>query len=183
MSEIRIPDLYDDIIEACRDAAATLKGFEDGDGAIRLCYIPQGAAGVDLLDGNTCYADRYEVVARIRSSGNYVLNRDGRGEPVDTYAFSALKVAACLRAYELELSARSGEKLGEFYDEAHGFAPYKGAALYQMSQDNKVFGLLIVSVSGATQEEDEEVALAAESAMRKWCERTNAHSSTAISIA
>ena len=122
MKDLRISSLFDDIVEGCRDTAATLDSLKSGDGAIRLCYLPQNEFGADQIPWNTCYGDRYEVVARLTEGGNFVINRDGRdGEPVDTYAFSALKVAACLMAYERNSETRhSGDKLGEGYDEEHG---------------------------------------------------------------
>lgn len=184
MKDLRISSLFDDIVEGCRDTAATLDSLKSGDGAIRLCYLPQNEFGADQMPWNTCYGDRYEVVARLTEGGNFVINRDGRdGEPVDTYAFSALKVAACLMAYERNSETRhSGDKLGEGYDEEHGFGPYKGAILYQLSYNYKVFALLVVVVSGGKQEEDEMAALAATDAIEKWCKKINAEHSAPVTV-
>ena len=179
--DIRINGLFDSIIMNCRKRASQLQGFKDGDGAIRLCYLPQNSLGVNALGGGSAFADRYELVARI-DVGNYVLNRGGRGEPVDTYAFSALKVAACLLAYEQGLPARSGEDIGDIYDEKHGFAPYHGAVLYELEQNHQIFALLIVSVSGASQAEDEEVARAAEKTLKAWSDAFGASYSVPVSL-
>ena len=65
MKDLRISSLFDDIIEGCRDTAATLDSLKSGDGAIRLCYLPQNEFGADQMPWNTCYGDRYEVVARL----------------------------------------------------------------------------------------------------------------------
>lgn len=178
---IRINGLFDSIIMNCRKRASELDGFKEGDGAIRLCYLPQNSFGTDIIGIRSAFADRFELVARI-DVGNYVLNRDGRGEPVDTYAFSALKVASCLLAYEKGLPARSGEDIGDVYDEQHGFAPYHGAVLYELEYEHKIFALLIVSVSGASQSEDEEVARAAEKTLKAWSDTIGASYSVPVSL-
>ncbi|MDO4220223.1 MAG: hypothetical protein Q4D22_03285 [Candidatus Saccharibacteria bacterium] len=174
MQYIRIMDLFDRVIKACSDCAKNLEGFMDGDGAVRLCYLPQSSYGRNLLGDFSTYADRYELVSRI-CDGNFVLNRHDRdAEPVDTYAFSALKVASCLVALERGLPARSGENIGNSYNEMHGFAPYKGAILYMLSKNHHAFAMLAVAVSGATQDEDEMAALASEETIRGWCKKNHA---------
>ena len=49
MIKITTCRLFDDIIEACRQKAATLEGFESGDGCIRISYLPQNTMAVDIL--------------------------------------------------------------------------------------------------------------------------------------
>lgn len=184
MEYIRINSLFDGIVEACREKASTLDSLKSGDGAIRMCYLPQNEFGVSQMPMRTRCGDRYEVVSRLTENGNYVINRDGRnGEPVDTYAFSALKAATCLMAYERNSETRrSGNQLGEGYDEEHGFGPYKGAILYQLSLNGKVFALLVVVVSGGKQEEDEKAALAANDAIDQWCSKISAEYSAPITV-
>lgn len=171
MIKITTCRLFDDIIEACRQKAATLEGFESGDGCIRISYLPQNTMAVDILEANTCFADRYELCARISPEGNYVINRGRqRGAPVDTYAFSALKVAACLKAIEMGIGERSGYDLNDLAcDEEHGFASYRGAICYTLCYEHRAFALLVVCASGASAIEDEAVAEAATEAIKKWC--------------
>ena len=156
--------LFNEVIAACRHHAAKLESFASGDGAIRITLIPQGAPLTDLAD-MPYSADRYEFTARITPHGNYVLNRANPDEPpVDTYAFSAMKTAAYLRQYEAN---HSGEpKLREDC----GFACYRGPVGYDIYMNHRIVALLIVCVSGGTEDEDEKVAMAAKSAIAKWCE-------------
>ena len=163
--------LVDNIVEACRQKAAKLEGFASGDGCIRITYLPQCSLASEMPGLMTRFTDRYEATARITPQGNYVINRDRReGSPVDTYSFSALKVAACLKAIELGLSERSGHDLGDLAcDEEHGFASYRGAICYNLLFSHQAFALLIICASGATAIEDEEVAEAAGSAILDWC--------------
>lgn len=154
--------LFNEIIIACRYCAAGLESFKSGDGAIRITLIPQGAPLADLADLPNC-ADRYEFTARVNQHGNYVLNRANPDElPVDTYAFSAMKTAAYLRQYE---SKRDDE-----LREDCGFASYRGPVSFDICLNHRIVALLIVCVSGGTEEEDEMVAMAAKSAIAKWCE-------------
>lgn len=86
-------------------------------------------------------------------------------------------------AYERNSETRrSGNQLGEGYDEEHGFGPYKGAILYQLSLNGKVFALLVVIVSGGKQEEDEKAALAASDAIDEWCSKISAEYSAPITV-
>ena len=153
------------------EIAAKLEGFASGDGCIRITYLPQCGLASEMPGLMTRFTDRYEATARITPQGNYVINRDRReGSPVDTYSFSALKVAACLKAIELGLSERSGHDLGDLAcDEEHGFASYRGAICYNLLFSHQAFALLIVCASGASAIEDEEVAEAAGSAIMDWC--------------
>ncbi len=163
--------LIDDIVLACREKAATLEGFESGDGCIRVCYLPECRVASEMPGIDTQFTDRCEMTARITPQGNYVINRDRReGSPVDTYAFSALKVAACLKSIELGLGGRSGRDLGDLAcDEEHGFASYRGAVCYNLLLSHRAFAMIIACVSGASAIEDEEVADAAATAIQDWC--------------
>ena len=163
--------LIDDIVEVCRNKAAELEGFKNGDGCIRITYLPECSIASEMPEIGTRFTDRYEMTARIVPQGNYVINRDRiDGSPVDTYAFSALKVAACLKAIELGLGGRSGYDVGDLAcDEEHGFACYRGAVCYDLMLSHKAFAMLIVCVSGASAIEDEAVADEATEAIMAWC--------------
>ena len=172
MVEGRFVRLLDGIVEACQKRARSYKSFEEGDGAIRICFIPQGDWGADLPDWPTDLSDRYETVARIRPGGNYVLNRsglDGRCAS-DSYAISALKVASCLRATEIGIGYRSGYDLDNTsLDPQHGFLQQRGALCYQLSLYGHIAGWIIVSVSGNDEFDDEYVAEAATEVIDNWC--------------
>ena len=173
MDRVSFGRLFDEIIMSCQQKAKELEGFESGDGCIRISYLPQNAWAVNILESEVQSADRFELTSRITEGGNYVLNRDGKnGERIDCYAFSALKVAACLRSIELGLGERSGYDLGNTAaDEEHGFASYRGAICYSLYYEHRIFALLIVSVSGASATEDEKVAEAGEAAIDDWCKK------------
>ncbi len=80
--------LIDQIIVHRRSRAEKCKSFEEGDGAIRICFLPQGELGSVLPDWMTYFVDRYETVARISPNGNYNLHRNGLDglQAVDCYA-------------------------------------------------------------------------------------------------
>lgn len=163
--------LFGDIIKSCRAKASELEGFESGDGCIRVSYLPQNAWAASILETEDCGADRFEMTARITEEGNYVLNRGICTQaPVDSYAFSGMKVAACLKASELGLSERSGHDLNSLsHDEEHGFAACRGAVGYSLYYNHRIFALLIVAIVGASAAEDEKVADAAADVIQKWC--------------
>ncbi len=169
MDTIQIRELFDGIIEKCRERANDVAEFDDGDGAIRICCLPQGILGDRLIRRKSQYADRLEFVARIRDGGNYVLHRAGDGALVDTYALSAMKVATCLRAYEENETHRSGTLSDPECNEMHGFSQKNGALLYELTIDGRIFALIVVCVSGADEKADEYVAEASTWAIEKWC--------------
>ena len=171
MDRVSFGRLFDGIIMSCQQKAKKLEGFESGDGCIRISYLPQNTWAANILESEVHSADRFELTARIMEGGNYILNRhDKHSAPIDSYAFSALKVAACLRSIELGLGERSGYDLGDLAaDEEHGFATYRGAICYSLYYEHRIFALLIVSVSGASAAEDEKVAEAGETAIDNWC--------------
>ncbi len=159
--KILLSDLFDKIIEVCRKYAKEMPRFEDGDGAIRISYLPQSEFGFKLSKPACKKARRCEVVTSISENGNIVRDRH-TAEPVDSSGLSALKVASCLRDQE-------GKKEDKFRDEKHGFSPYGGAASYQLLFDHKIFAVIIVSVSGSIPAEEEAVAKAASGAIEEWC--------------
>ena len=172
MLEKRFARLLDGIVAACQKRARSYKSFEEGDGAIRICFLPQGEWGADLPDWLTELSDRYETVARISLGGNYVLNRSGFNGlcAIDSYAISALKVASCLRATELGIGYRSGYNLdNSSLDPAHGYLQQRGALCYQISLYGHIAGWLIVSIAGNDEYDDEYVAEAATDVIDNWC--------------
>jgi hypothetical protein len=158
MKDVRLGDLFDGVIKACRERAKEFTRFDHTDGAIRISYLPQSQLGLEWIKPVCKNASRYEMVARISDDGNFVLNR--ATDPVDTYSISAMRVASCLRSQELEEDVAPDEK--------RGFASAIGTTAYQLLYDHRIFALMIVSVSGAIPEEDELVAKAASEAVEEW---------------
>jgi hypothetical protein len=152
--------LFDDIIERCRDEAEQLPRLKDGDGAIRITFLPQSELGRKLQQSVSRQASRCEVVAKIAESGNFVLNRPN--EPTDSYSTTAMKVASHLRDQEI-----GGED--KYRDEKHGFAPSRGVLSFKLLYDHAMFALLLVSVDGGIPEENDIVVNTSREVINKWC--------------
>ena len=166
----RLASLIDGIIDACRSATKNCASYKDGEGAIRVCVIPQGAWRTEQPEFIASKVDRFEAVARIDPQGNYVLNRGTNDvHRVDTYAFSAMKVATMLHAMELEQRYYSGPTRDISVCEGNGFAPYLGAICYELYTYDEISSLVVVSVAGKRERDDEFVAKAAINAIYKWC--------------
>ena len=168
----RLNSLIHDIIASCQRIAEYYPSFKDGDGAIRICVIPQGSWRSEQPEYIADNVDRMEFTARINPrGGNYVLNRGRSDAPlVDTYAFSAMKIADLLHEMETSeyFSSRSTKDVKICED--NGFAPYRGAVCFKIYSFDELSTLLIVSVSGGTQDDDESVAKSAISAIANWCD-------------
>ena len=93
MDGISLKKLSDGIIAACREKAKSLPRFSDGDGAIRITFLPQSALGRQLQAANSELAARYEVATKFSDDGNFVTGRTTE-EPVDTYSRTAMKIAS-----------------------------------------------------------------------------------------
>lgn len=91
MDGISLKTLSDGIITACREKAEDMPRFSDGDGAIRITFLPQSALGYQLQQANSELATRYEVATKFSDGGNFVVNRTTK--PVDTYSRTAMKIA------------------------------------------------------------------------------------------
>ena len=166
---MRYAELIDGIIISCRLRASELKSYEEGDGAIRVCIIPQRNQIDSWLNQLPASGDRYETIARIVSGGNYVLNRGRSAPPLDTYAFSAMKIATLLRVLEIEQKYISKSTQDRSVCESNGFAPYPGAVCYEIYANHALVCLIIVSVAGADVADDSIVAKAATDAITRWC--------------
>ena len=151
MDGISLKKLSDGIIIACREKARDLPRLSDGDGAIRITFLPQSALGYQLQSANSELASRYEVVAKLSDGGNFVMNRTT--EPVDSYGTSAMKVASYLHDQEI----------------GKGKPDHGGVLSFQLLFDHAIFGLLLVSVDGGVPEENEFVVEAARDAVYEWC--------------
>ena len=146
--DIQLSVLFDSIIESCREYAANMPRFSDGDGAIRINYLPQSEFGRAQCQSLTKHGSRVEIVAPISEGG--------------------MQVATCLRNQEI------GDKKEQFQDEKHGYASSSGVLSCQLLYDHAIFALLLISISGATPEEDELVAKHAIDSIIAWC-KTGPH--------
>lgn len=161
VSDIHLNDLFDTIIDDCRETALNFGRFIDGDGAIRITFIPRGKLGFDLTQVISRRANRIEAVAKIQDGGNFVLNRPT--EPIDSYGTSALNVAEYLR--------EAIENNQPIEDASRGFGSAQGVISFDLLFDCEVFGLLLVCVDGATPEENGIVANSAKNSVCNWCRR------------
>ena len=157
MDGISLKTLSDGIITACREKAEDMPRFSDGDGAIRITFLPQSALGYQLQQANSELATRYEVATKFSDGGNFVVNRTTK--PVDTYSRTAMKIASHLRKQE-------GKEDG---CAENGFGSTDGVLSFQLLFDHKIFGLLLVCVDGGVQAENEFVVEAAKDAVCNWC--------------
>ena len=159
MDGISLKKLSDGIIAACREKAKSLPRFSDGDGAIRITFLPQSALGRQLQAASSELAARYEVATKFSDDGNFVTGRTTE-EPVDTYSRTAMKIASYLRKQEGKQIDHSAER---------GFGPTDGVLSFQLLFDHAIFGVLLVCVDGGVQGENEYVVEAARSAVCDWC--------------
>lgn len=154
--------LFDAIIAKCKDTAVELPRLKEGDGAIRVTFIPQNDFGRSLIRSMSKFADRYEVVSKISESGNFVLNRPT--EPCDSYSKTAMQIADYLREREI------GDNKDKFRDSEHGYAPSHGVLSFGLLHDYQIFGLLLISVDGGIPEENDIVVKTSEEVLSDWCQ-------------
>jgi hypothetical protein len=112
----------------------------------------------------------YEYTAPILSSGSYVaeFKENGMIVKVDTYSVTAMKIADCLRAQDLNAGLFSGlpHSGRQKNDTENGYAEWLGAVCFKVRKrdewdDDKwsEFCDIYVCVSGAKQEEDLQCAM------------------------
>jgi hypothetical protein len=164
---------------------------ESGRGAIRIMFYPESEDADYWLDGLGKYKRGsngepsekgndivdYEWCFPAVEGGSRVIEFDyeGQHQYCDCYAYSALKIAHCCKAQTLGVGLSSGLDLEPdpdkpIYTENNGYAAHKGAIAIEVTQAKMnsfgypmfyQFMLIYICVSGATSEEDEQVALSA----------------------
>ena len=171
------------MVETIRNVAQEVPVFrETGNGTIRIFECPLCAEANILLGGRSNFdinppdIVKCEYSYAIEPGGSQVIGvvEDGEERDVETYGYSALKIAHALRAYSMGKGLISGPDLGiKWLKEEYGYAAHKGAILFLITKWNvgqeedgsptvqhKPFFLLGVCVSGAKSEEDYECASA-----------------------
>ena len=102
-----------------------------------------------------------EFAYKIHPGGSYVINwvdeSDGHTEPVNCYAFSALKIAALENA-DSETGKNDMTEHPDFYVEANGWGQYAGALMTKVYYNGVLVMKVYVCVSGAKSKEDEQCA-------------------------
>ena len=159
--DVQLCNLFDAIIESIQNSAKDFVRFMNGEGSIRITYLPQSEFGRKLQQNFSKNARRCEIVAPIAENGNLVLNRST--DPIDSSALTAMQVASYLHKQENHVD---GDKP---LDEKHGFAPDATALSFQLLYDHALFGLVLVSVYGATSLENKLVANDVAEVVRAWC--------------
>jgi hypothetical protein len=200
------------IAEAVRKKAQEIPEFkETGNGCIRICAYPCVMEAENWIVGHSYWEEDgyhcglssnfipekfkdivdYEYTFAITPGGSRVIERDWGGKKIniDTYAFSALKIAHCSRAEDKGIGQMSGLDLEEdFLNEENGYGPYKGAISVQIKKmlpelvrkegelvpeevwKNNIFYGIYVCVSGASDEEDLECAAVAIDVIKEFHE-------------
>lgn len=181
------------IRDAVRQEATKIDGFKNG--AIRMTLQPIAEEADLWIDGigdfeqffnpitrtNEGYNDipRYETCIPITPGGSFVIRwkdeETGEEMDVDTYAFSALKIAYLSRVVEKGKGMASSTMLDEpNLTEDNGFGKYPGALCVKVNREcaipvsvrnrsyveNIPYLYVFVCVSGAKSEEDEQCAKA-----------------------
>ena len=80
--DVQLCNLFDAIIESIQNSAKDFVRFMNGEGSIRITYLPQSEFGRKLQQNFSKNARRCEIVAPIVENGNLVLNRST--DPIDS---------------------------------------------------------------------------------------------------
>lgn len=169
------------IRDAVREKAQEVPPFKNtGNGAIRILAYPCCPAADTWLGGLSNFESEtpdivdYEHTFTIAPEGSRVITtiQHGVRQKVDTYAYSALKIAHCSYSQDEKGCLLSGVIKAPHQNESNGYGPYLGAfcaeievlpttsSLHPAGEPHNFCGIY-VCVSGASQEEDLECASAA----------------------
>lgn len=175
-----------EVLKAVREKTKGVPVFKETEnGTIRISIVPFNKKASEWLDDCTDYmffprsgpndTQISEFVYKIDRGGSHVINtKDG---PVDTYAFSAMKVAYCrekMKRYDhksmkSDRTAKMASRYG--YVEENGYGGYKGCVCHLVEYyDHGVWltwAEIYVCVSGASAEEDEACAMASRAVVKK----------------
>ena len=169
-------ELVTQIRDAVREKAPEVPVFkETGNGAIRILAYPRCKQADKWLGGLSDFSDPenpdvadYEHTFAISAGGSRVVEAfwSPDKQSVDCYAMSAMKIAHCSHAQDLDVGLVSGIDLGDPYlTKDNGYGPYKGAVcvevwkLNQLAEPQEIslyerYCDIYVCVSGADSNDD-----------------------------
>lgn len=170
LSELRYQDWLWGVVDAMRKEAMKVEVFRRGkNGCIRLTLVPlckeeddwmgggfyrefRGHMGVVIPD-----ACEREYVFKIHPLGSHTVQyicEDGHTEPVNCYAYSALKTA--WRSYVQRKGVAMAEEMKKSgcMTEENGWSSHEGSLCVMIAVDGRDFLRMYCCVSGATSEED-----------------------------
>ena len=169
---------YSDLLKNIRDAARTkaeeIPKFQ-GRGCIRVTAVPCKKAADIWLGGLSDFdhSDRteYEHVFSIVPGGTHTAIFNG--ERINTYVYSALKVAQCSLARKQGAGLCSGSMLpgvdNSDLTEENGWSTCYGALCVEIKDSlGEDFARIYISVSGADEEDDLKCAFAGGQAISKY---------------
>lgn len=154
------------IVDSVREKAATIPPFaQSHNGCIRIGLMPLNRWAEDWLCGglsseqDTCLR---EFVYPIFPGGSHTIQwsspQDGHVEPVNCYAYSALKVAGLMWRRQHGLDNPTLPEQLQYLTEDNGWSQNKGALDSLVRVDREDFLWLYICVSGATSDEDRRCA-------------------------
>ena len=179
------------IVQAVRKKAQEIPKFRiERNGAIRILAYPLCKEADDWLGGLSNFSAAkpdivdYEHTFAITQGGSRVIKtvENGIKKKVDCYAYSALKIAHCSLAQDMQVGLTSGLKLSvSNLTEEYGYAPYRGALCVEVKKSNGPphsydprfcqntdYCMIYVCVSGAEQIEDQSCATVAVPVIEKF---------------
>ena len=156
-------------------------------GAIRILIYPctssadywlGGLSDIRVVDDSDAQSRHndiadYEWTFPVVKGRSRVILADGKF--LDGYAYSAAKIADCSAAQDMGVGLQSGLDFGsddtryELTPE-YGFAHYRGAICVEVKRDGEDYCGIYVCVSGATEKEDEKIAMKAIPVIKKFFE-------------
>lgn len=161
------------IRDAVREKVRSITDQKDG--TIRLLFRPLCEEEDEWYGGLSTFGEtndiaEYEVSFVLMPGGSHTIvynNDDGTYDRVNTFGYSELKIADCSFAIKNKIGFESGL---EFDDkdriEENGYAARQGAVCY-VDEKCRIY----VAVSGLTQEEDRECALAGRQAISDFMDK------------
>lgn len=182
-----------EVLKAVREKAKEVPVFKETEnGTIRISIVPFNEKVSDWLGDCTDYmyfprsgpndTQISEFVYKIDRGGSHVINTEEG--PVNTYAFSAMKVAYCRekmsrsdhRSMKSNRMAKMASRHG--YVEENGYGGYKGCVCHLIEYYERGVWLtwaeVYVCVSGASAEEDESCAMASRPVVREFVQSLKA---------
>lgn len=207
--EARKQYLLSSMVADMRNEARSVPVFrESGNGAIRITLMPLSALADAWLGGLSDFGEHeenipdvceQEFVYSIVPGGSHTIQwvdpDDGHIEPVNCYAYSALKVAFLACVYKLkpeeglaeiydkmaegvlpDVLKRYAEKMGwsidpNIFNEENGWAAHHGTVYATVRLDGKEFLRIYACTSGASSKEDERCSIEGIKAARGFFER------------
>lgn len=182
---LRYQHLLSGVVQRVREKARGIPAFRDsGNGCIRVTMVPLSRLADAWLGGglsdfavNANDICEREFVFAICPGGSHTIAwkspDDGPVEPVNCYAYSAMKTAfaAWKRQFEKRMveaevpidawqEQRDREMQNFNFTEENGWSTHRGALHTTLSLDGEDFMRIYICTSGATEREDEDCSLA-----------------------